>query len=206
MKIKKRESDVEVIYEVVYDEEKIKQLIKDIACNCSVRKNMKNYVVARNHAEVLMIYQKQTDVNGNLIYENITDLQEERDDNEKTFRFNDDARRFSFKADTLIAPKLVDFLINLLSGFPIDYEWFTKREEINNEKKLEKDINQLNLRINEISNFDTKKKILLLKELLDKCNELEQLPGFDLELLNNYYDLVDNSTELKKVKQDEYSK
>lgn len=99
--------------------------------------------------------------------------------------------RYSYEAGKLFSPQLVAFLINMINGDKVNYNWFINREEIKAKERAESKVKAFDTEINNISNFQTQLKILKLQHL-EKCvKELDFLAKFDYEKLSSYYDLAE---------------
>ena len=171
--------------ELVYDEELIRELICDIIKDCSYRERISGTIIGRTlrSAENAIISAKN--FNGDSIYVNVCNFFELPD------YVSEEKSRYSYEADKLISPKLVIFLIDLISGRTVDYNWFINREEIKEKEKLELKIKQLDEEINGISNFQTEWKIMKLKDLAGHVTKLNSFSKFDYDVLNRYYDLAE---------------
>ena len=62
-------------------------------------------------------------------------------------------------------------------------------------------IQKLDLEINNISNFDIKRKIAKLEELATQVKILNELPNFDYNLLSRYYDMAESYMELELLQE-----
>ena len=191
----------ECIYELVYDEESIRSLISDIIANCSIRKQCKSRFEACSYAEVKNKINSATDWNGNKIFENVTNINEEPVNDPFDYWRHGDPVPYSFISDKLLSPKLADFLINLINGENIDYEWFTSRKELSVKQELQLEIQKLDSEINKISNFETRIKIDKLEELARRVRDYDGIPAFDYELLSKYYDIAQNCIQLELIQE-----
>lgn len=201
MQIIMNEGNKQAIYELVYDEETLKNLISEIIKNCSIRRRRKSCIEARNHKGLEEKINSAIDFNGNKIYENVSDIKVEPvDDPYGMWRHNDPVP-FSFTSDLLISPKLVDFLIKIINGEEIDYKWFASRKELSQKQELQSEIQHLDLEINQISNFDSETKIEMLKKLSDKVKQFNNIPDFNHELLAKYYDMSEDYISLDLIQE-----
>lgn len=191
----------ESIYELVYDEESIKSLISEIITNCSVRKQCKSRFEARTYAEVENKINSATDWNGNKIFENVSNIKEEPVNDPFDYWRHGDPVPYSFTSDKLLSPQLVNFLINLLNGENIDYEWFTSRKELSLKQELQQEIQKIDSQINKISNFETRIKIDKLEELARRVRDYADIPEFDYDLLSKYYDIAESHITLELVQE-----
>lgn len=201
MEITIKKENVESIYELVYDKENIENLISNIIKNCSIRKRIKTRIEASSYDNAESIINSATDWNGNKIYENASDITEEPVEDPFDYWRHGDPVPFSFTADTLLSPELVQFLIDLLNEEEIDYEWFNNREELSERDKLQLEMQKLNSEINTISNFEPKTKIKKLEELFRTIQYFNSIPEFDLKLLSNYYDLAQSYINLELIQE-----
>jgi len=201
MQIVMNTENKESIYELIYDEESIRRLISEIITNCSIRKRRKSCIEARNHKELEEKINSAIDFNGNKIYENVGDIKiEPVNDPYGMWRHNDPVP-FSFTSDLLISPKLVDFLIKIINGEEIDYKWFASRKELSQKQELQQEIQKIDSQINEISNFETKRKIDKLEELARRVLDLTDIPDLDYDLLSKYYDIAQKCIQLELIQE-----
>ena len=172
--------------ELVYDEELIRELICDIIKDCSYRETRTDYrTVGRTYRNAYDEIKSATNLNGDKIYENICNFFGTGE-----YR-SGEGEIFIFRADALFSPQLVTFLMDMINGEEVDYNWFINREEIKEKEKVELAIKQLDEKINGISNFQTEWKIMKLKDLAWYLNKLESLSKVDYDVLNRYYDLAE---------------
>ena len=104
----------------------------------------------------------------------------------------------------MVSPKLVSFLLRLKQDKEITYgkyEWFKERKELSEKTKLAMEINAKDCEINQISNYDTERKIQKLHELASLMDRLKSIPDFDYEELSTYYDYADNCISLELVEE-----
>lgn len=201
MQIVKNTENRESIYELNYDEQLIKELIADIIKNCSYRKRTRCAIEAHSQKEAIKIISSKTNYVGDKLYENVTDIRAEEVHDPFDYWRHGDPAPYSFDADLLVSPRLVSFLINLINDKPIDYDWFTSRKELSEKENAELKIKELDAEINQISNFDTQRKISML-EYLQKCvKDLNSIPSFDYEILSKYYDLAEKHISLELVQE-----
>lgn len=201
MQIVMNNENKESIYELVYDEETIRGLISEIITNCSIRKQCKSCFEARTYAEVENKINSATDWNGNKIFENVSNIKEEPVNDPFDYWRHGDPVPYSFTSDKLLSPKLVDFLINLINGENIDYEWFTSRKELSAKQELLLEIQKMDSQINKISNFETRIKIDKLEELARRVRDYDGIPEFDHDLLSKYYDIAESHITLELVQE-----
>lgn len=201
MQIKMNTENRESIYELVYDEETMKLLISDIIKKCSIRRRTRCRVKARTHNEAETQINSATDWNGNKIYENVSDIRAEAVDDPFDYWRHGDPVPYSFTSDKLVSPQLVGFLISILNGDPIDYEWFTNRKELSKKQEVQMEIQSLDSEINGISNFDTTRKIQMLESLATKMNYLSSIPDFDYDALSHYYSIAEKCINLELVQE-----
>ena len=172
--------------ELVYDEQLIRDLICDIIKDCSYRETKTDYrTVGRTYRKAYDEIISATNFNGDRIYENVCNFFGTGE-----YR-SGEGEIFVFRADALISPQLVTFLMDMIDGEEVDYNWFINREEIKEQEKLELEIKRLDEEINGISNFQTELKIRRLKDLAWYVNKLNFIERFNLEKLSGYYDLAE---------------
>lgn len=201
MQIVVNRENKELIYELINDEESIKNLISEIIKNCSIRKESKCYIAARTYNEAEAKINSSTDWNGVKIYENVSNICEEPINDPFDYWRHGDPKTYSFTARKLIIPQLVYFLKDILKGKYINPEWFINREELNKKQELHLEIKKLDYDINQISNFDTERKIKMLKELANKLEYLNNFPNFNYELLSKYYDISEDCIKLELIQE-----
>ena len=183
-------------YELTYDRDSIKNLIKEIIEKCSIRKTCKSEVMARSYKEAESIINNEIDWNGNKIHENVSSIKAEPINDPFDYWRPGDPAPYSFTSDKLFSPKLVSFLIDLLNGKSINYDWLINKVELKEKEELNKKIKELDEQINKINNFETTTKIKKLKELAHLIEWLNAIPNFDYDLLSKYYDTAIQCIEL----------
>lgn len=191
----------ESVYEVVYDENVLRDLINNLINDCSIRVRCRSRVQARYVNDAINKIDSTKDFCGNKIYENVSDIREEPVYDPCDYWRHGDPVPYSFSSDRLFSPELVNFLVNIINEKQVDFDWFTNRTELFKRAKLEDEIKKIDSEINEISNFDTKKKISKLEELERKVNQLENMPAFNYDLLAKYYDMAQNCIKLELVQE-----
>lgn len=201
MQIIKKEGNRELIYELVYDENVINKLIHDITNNCSLRIRRQSRVQETASKYAIKKINSMTDYCGNKIYENVSELNEEPVYDPCDYWRHGDPVPFSFYADTLVSPSLVNFLVKLLKNEDVDYNWFVERKELTLRESIQADMMNLSQEIDQISNFDTDKKIAKLKDLAWKVKQFELVPNFDYDLLAKYYDLASQAISLELIQE-----
>ena len=76
MKLVKNTENRESVYELVYEESNIKELISEIPTNCSIRVRGRYRVAAQTREGAKNKIDALVDSIGNKIYENISDIRE----------------------------------------------------------------------------------------------------------------------------------
>lgn len=204
MEIVKTSENKESVYELVFDEEQIKNLRNEIIKNCSIRVRGRYRVEAQTLEGAKNKIDALVDSIGNKIYENVSDIREEQVNDPFDYWRHGDPVPYSFEADALVNPKLVGFLNILLSGEKISlygYEYFKERKELFRKDELNQELKAQDTLINQISNFDTERKIKMLNELLLTMKAIKSIPDFDYETLSTYYDYADNCISLELVEE-----
>lgn len=190
-----------LVYELIYDEKSIRNLISEIIEKCSIRKECKSEIKACGYADAEKEIASIKDFNSNKIHINVKNLNQEPLNDPYDYWRNGDPLTFSFTSDKLFSPKLVDFLINLINGHDIDYNWFTSKKELSLKLELKAEIKKLSDQINGISNFETKRKISKLEELDKRINETLDIPDFDHDLLFKYYAIAQSCIQLELIQE-----
>lgn len=205
MEIVKKSESKESVYEIVFDEEQIKNLRNEIIKNCSIRVRGRHRVEATTLEGAKDEINSLVDAIGNKIYENVTDIREEQVNDPFDYWRHGDPVPYSFEADVLVSPKLVGFLNNLLSGEDAislyGYEYFKERKELSEKSELVMEINAKNYKIDQISNYDTERKMQMLEEFAYMLDRLQNIPNFDYEKLSTYYDLAEQAISLELVQE-----
>lgn len=201
MKVVINTDNKESVYELLFDERVIKNLIDEIIKNCSFRNKSRYIVEARtkNDAERLIendIFWKEIKT-----YENISDIRAEEVNDPNDYWRPGDPRLYSFEAEAIIVPELVIYLMDILNGNDIDYEWFINRKELHKKDDMMNKIHALDLVINQTSNFNWETKIRMLNEFAVEFKRFKDIPNFDKELLTKYYLMVENSIKLDLVEE-----
>lgn len=205
MEITKTSENKVSVYEIVFDEEQIKNLRNEIIKNCSIRVRGRYRVEAKTLEGAKNKIDALVDSIGNKIYENVTDIREEQVNDPFDYWRHGDPVPYSFEADALVSPKLVGFLNNLLSGEDAislyGYEYFKERKELSEKTKLAMEINAKDYEINQISNYDTERKMQMLEEFAYMLDRLQNIPAFDYKKLSSYYDLAEQAINLELVQE-----
>lgn len=205
MKLVKNTENRESVYELVYEESTIKELISEIITNCSIRVRGRHRVEAKTLEGAKSKINALVDSIGNKIYENVSDIREEEVNDPFDYWRHGDPVPYSFEADVLVSPKLVGFLNNLLSGEDkislYGYEYFKERKELSEKTKLAMEINTKDYEINQISNYDTERKMQMLEDFAYMLERLKSIPNFDYEKLFKYYDLAEQAISLELVQE-----
>lgn len=204
MEITKTSENKVSVYELIFDEEQIKNLRNEIIKNCSIRVNGRYRVEAHTHTDAKEIINSLVDSIGNKIYENVSDIREEQVNDPFDYWRHGDPVPYSFEADALVSPKLVGFLNKLLSDVeivPFEYDNFKERKELSEKSKLHMKILLLDHEISQISNMDTERKIKKLKELALLIELFNDIPNFDYDKLSTYYDLAEQAINLELVQE-----
>lgn len=191
----------ESIYELVYDKQIIKGLISEIVKNCSIRRKSRYVVQARTIEEAESQITSSMFQNEIRTYENVNDIRAEKVDDPFDYCRPGDPRPYSFEAEALVVPELVFYLMNILIGNEIDYDWFKNRKELSRKENIQAEIQRIDSEINEISNFDTETKIRMLNELAIKVKLLNDTPIFDKGLLSKYYNMAESNITLELVQE-----
>ncbi len=201
MQIVINDENRELTYELNFDREKIINLIDEIVEKCAFRKNGRYFVDARtmNEAERKIINNMfWKDIK---TYENFSDIKMEDVEDEYDYWRPGDPRPYSFEAEAIVVPDLVIYLMNVLNGKSIDYNWFAKREELHKKDVAMKKIQLLDSEINKISNFDWNKKMQMLEEFASIVKCFRNIPNFDNEILSNFYDKVESCIKLELIQE-----
>lgn len=200
MEIVRNEGNRELVYELVYDYDKVIMLIKEIIENCSITKRDRFVVEAR-------AWQVEDVINNSIVfpnfkmYSNVSDIKEEPINDPCDYWRHGDPRPYSFLADKLIVPELVHFLIKILNNESVDFDWFENTKELSRKKDLDLEIINFDLEIRKVSNFETEKKIDMLTELNRKVKVLKNIPEFDYDVLAGYYAKAKEVVKLELVQE-----
>lgn len=189
------------IYKLTYDEEQIKKLINTVINLCSIRRKGRYIVQACSKKEAEEQINSTKTWNDINIYENVSDIVRETVNDPFDYWRPGDPSPYSFEAEALFVPELVTYLIDIINGENIDYDEFIARSELNRKQEIELKIQKLDLEINNISNFDTKRKIAKLEELATQVKFLNEVPNFDYDLLSKYYDIAESYMELELLQE-----
>ena len=63
------------------------------------------------------------------------------------------------------------------------------------------EINTKDYEINQISNYDTERKMQMLEDFAYMLERLKSIPNFDYEKLSKYYDLAEQAISLELVQE-----
>lgn len=204
MQITKIQDNKESIYELVYDRTEIYNLAKEIATNCSIRVFQKCYVTANTRDEAKSIIENALDISGKKIYGNVGYIEQEPVNDPFDYWRPGDPVTFSFMADKLVVPKIVNFLLDLFDNHDIDYDWFTNRSEITKKDEIKTTINNLQDEVNKLDYDQVNLRIEMLTKLADLLKGYETLPKFDYELLSSYYDKAEELINLELLQETTY--
>ena len=191
----------ELTYELNFNEEEVINLIDEIIEKCAFRKKGRYVVEARTKNEV------ERQIENNIFwkdiksYENFSDIRVEEVNDPNDYWRPGDPKPFSFEAEAIVVPDLVNYLMNILNEKDIDYNWFINREELSKKDSMMKKIQQLDFEINQISNFDWDKKIKMLEEFATIFKQFNNIPYFDAELLSSFYDKAENYIKLELIQE-----
>ena len=189
------------IYKLTYDEEQIKELINTIINDCSIKRKGRYIIEAHSKKEAEEQIYSATTWNGINIYENVSDIVRETVNDPFDYWRPGDPVPFSFEAEALFVPELVNYLIDILNDNNDTYDEFIARSELSIKQNTELKIQKLDLEINNISNFETKRKIAKLEELATNIKFLNELPNFDYDLLSRHYDMAESYMELELLQE-----
>ena len=200
MEIVRTEGNRELVYELVYDYDKVVMLIKEIIENCSITKRDR-FVVETRAWEVEDVINNTMIWDNFKMYSNVSDIKAEPINDPCDYWRHGDPAPYSFLADKLVVPELVHFLIRVINNENVDFDWFVNNKELDRKKDLELEIKKLDLEIDKISNFETEKKIDMLTELYRKVKVLKNIPEFDYDVLAGYYAKAKEVVKLELVQE-----
>ena len=129
MEIVRTEGNRELVYELVYDYDKVIMLIKEIIENCSITKRDR-FVVEARALEVEDVINNTMIWDNFKMYSNVSDIKEEPINDPYDYWRHGDPRPYSFLADKLIVPELVHFLIRVINNESVDFDWFENNKEL----------------------------------------------------------------------------
>lgn len=204
MQITKIQDNKESVYELIYDRTEIYNLAKEIATNCSVRANQKCYVTAMTRDEAEKKVESSIDISGMKVYENVSDIMQEPVKDPLDYLRPGDPVTFSFMADKLVVPKIVNFLLALFDNHDIDYDWFTDRIELTMKDEMKNRIDNLQTEVNKLDYDQVNLRIEMLTKLADLLKGYETSPKFDYELLSSYYDKAEELINLELLQETTY--
>ena len=191
----------ELTYELNFNEEEVINLIDEIIEKCAFRKKGRYVVYARSKAEAEITIAKNIFWKEIKTYENVFDFRAEDFNDPMGYWRPGDPKPFSFEAEAIVVPDLVNYLMNILNEKDIDYNWFINREELHKKDDMLKKVQNLDLEINKISNFDWDKKIKMLEEFATIFKQFNNIPCFDAELLSSFYDETENCIKLELIQE-----
>lgn len=184
-------------YKLVFDEEQVEDLLKNLLKDCSVRKETRKTEYLSSWETLEDRVSDYKNYIGQTVYANIRDIECFGREFGMTFDRED------FTSDKLCAPELARFLLIILDkhnycdsltflghGSEFDYDKILSRDEIHRKEILIRNIKRLDSKFSKNIDVDFEKAKEILKELTEVCNTLDAIPDFDLDLLSNYYDKV----------------
>ncbi len=220
--------NTESLYEIEFDPEELKSLIKEIYEKCSIRCEARTEFDTNDPALSISLFSNMMDIYGNKLHENIRNVKSLPVDDPEDYWRNGDEVPYEITSDKLFTPLLAYFLTGILHGkysddnrvdyaqewsiwtpesthlhhfVNMNYDWFKNREELKERDKVQGKIFQLNNEINSMSNFDIDKKIAKLEELRSLIAEAELIPEFDPNLLSEYYDRAEKCLHLNLIQE-----
>lgn len=204
MQITKIQDNKESVYELIYDRTEIYNLAKEIATNCSVRVSQKCYVLARTMDEAKNRIENSIDINEKKVYENVEDIKQEPVNDSLDYWRPGDPVTFSFMADKLVVPKIVNFLLDLFDNHYANYDEFIQRHEITMKDEMKSTIDNIQAEVNKLDYDQVNLRIEMLTKLAELLKSYETLPKFDYELLSSYYDKAEELINLELLQETTY--
>lgn len=177
MKYIEKNKNVERVYSVHYDSEKLKELLDEVVRNLSYRTD--------GHFNPLHIITFDGNVitsganlpNGDPEYENIKKIE--------YYNYQDDSIRVV--GTKVTSPRLAFIIKKILSDDEKGIYEFLDYKNASELIPIDEQIVAANKAIDEIDNFDFNKKMSALNELKSLCAVKENKQYFDVELLKQYY-------------------
>lgn len=197
MKYVERTDDIEKVYSVHYDGEKLKKLLDEIVRKASYRVDGSFTASSSNVVKTDgNIFISDEDLpNGDHVYENIEDVY--YFPSESSYGYHSDS--IGFNGTKVISPELAYIIKKILSNKSKGiYELINYRNH-DDLIPIDKKIENAEMNVNRISNFDFENKINALKILKKHCEDKEENRYFDVALLNHYYSQAISLFELHLI-------
>ena len=195
MELIEKSDNVERVYLVNYDNEKLKELLDEVVRNASYKTNGK-FTAPYNASFEGKKFTSGADLpNGDPMYENIKSI----------YRFTSDGP-YSYHNDSIAVegtkvtpPKLAFIIRGILSEEPNSIYEFLNYETNDELVPIDEKIVAANKAVDEIDNFDFNKKRNALDTLEQLCEDKESKKYFDVELLKKYYLQASSLFELELI-------
>jgi len=197
MQLIEKTENVERVYEVTYDKEKLIALLDEIVKKASYKIEGTFNVPYGTRVSL----SKQTIVEGGKLpnedpmFINIKRIYEYTSDS--SYSYHNDST--AIEGTKIVAPQLAYIIKGLLSDEPDSIDSFMKYESSEELIPIDKKIKDQDAKINETSNFAVDKKIELLEELKELCSKKDTNQYFDAKLLIAYYTAACNLIEMQLI-------
>ena len=190
-----KKGNVERVYEVLYDKEKLKELLDKIVRTASYREEGTHIILAGPNYENNKFEEGQEPklLNGDPQFENITSLSEWSSDG--IYSYHGDS--IQIKGTKVVAPRLGYIIYHILNddnGFINELMNYQNYSEL---VDIEIRIDEANQRVTDIDNFSFDKKICAINELKNLVEDKKAGRYFDVKLLQALYDEAFTIIELK---------
>ncbi len=195
MKFIEKNDNVEKVYSVYYDAEKLKKLLDEIVKNASYKIDGKFTAPYNASFEDNVFTSGASLPNGDPMYENITSIY--RYTSNGPYSYHDDS--IAVEGTEVNPPELAFIIERILAENPNSIYAFLDYPNHEELIPIDEKIATANKKIDEIDNFDVDKKFEALDNLKQLCEDKKAKKYFDVDLLKLYYLQARSLFELQLV-------
>lgn len=183
MEFIEKSDNIEKVYSVYYDSEKLKKLLDEIVRNVSYKTDGKFTAPFDASFEGNVFTSGANLPNGDPMYENIDSIY--RYTSHGYYSYHNDS--IAVEGTLVTPPKLAFIIEKILSNEPNSIYNFLDYATSSELVSIDEKIIVANKSVDEIDNFDYDKKINALNNLKQLCENKKEKKYFDSELLKQYY-------------------
>ncbi len=195
MKFIEKSDNVERVYSVYYNNEKLKELLDEVVRNASY-KTEGVFTAPYNATFRENAFTSGADLpNGDPMYENIKRIYLYTSNG--PFSYRDDS--IAVEGTQVTPPELAFIIERVLSNEPNSIYEFLNYATHDELVPIDEKIAVANKAVDEINNFDFDKKIKALNSLKNLCKYKSEKKYFDVELLKQYYSQARSLFEMELV-------
>lgn len=195
MEFIEKSDNIERVYLVCYDNEKLKELLDKVVRNASYKTDGR-FTAPYNASFKGNAFISGADLpNGDPMYENIKMIYNYTSNG--PYSYHNDS--IAVEGTEITPPKLAFIIERILSDEPNSIYEFLNYATHDELIPIDEKIAAANKTVNEIDNFDFDKKINALNSLKQFCEDKKAKKYFDVELLKQYYFQARSLFELELV-------